>query len=389
MNAMRLKLFVAAVAVAACLFGARLTAFADDNKVKKDPGTFGALESVPPDVAKAKSLAWLKKATNNDAAKLQAFEAIWNRADRSVLDNVADTFALGNADANSVLTLVRSTNVPAPTKVPDILLDAKADPFLRANLGLAVARILSNRRAHEEALVVLMGIEPQQTIEPATYLFHRAVSEHALLKKDDAGKTIVRLIQDAVDSPERYKTVAALMLLDMQTWKKDLGNVARLMDNSGRRLELARTDEPTKKIQKEIIARLDELIKELENKAKPKPGSGDPKGGGGQPGDPQGGACPDGGQPGQGGAPGTNPSNQPPKAPAPDFFIGGQKGSGKVDFAQIKKDLDNWAKLPPAEQAKAKAQIDELINSLPAVHREAFERYFEEINNRAIGLPKN
>jgi hypothetical protein len=222
-----------------------------------------------------------------------------------------------------------------------------------------------------------MGIEPYQTIEPATYLFHRAVSEHALLKKDDAGKTIVRLIQDAVDSPERYKTVAALMLLDMQTWKKDLGNVARLMDNSGRRLELARTDEPTKKIQKEIIARLDELIKELENKAKPKPGGGDPKPGGGQPGD------------GQGGAPGTNPSNTPPKAPAPDFFIGGQKGSGKVDFGQIKKDLDNWAKLPPAEQAKARAQIDELINSLPQVHREAFQRYFEEINDRAIGLPKN
>ena len=74
MNAMRLKLFVAAVAVAACLFGARLTAIADDNKVKKDPGTFGALESVPADVAKARSLAWLKKATNSDAAKLQAFE---------------------------------------------------------------------------------------------------------------------------------------------------------------------------------------------------------------------------------------------------------------------------------------------------------------------------
>ena len=59
------------------------------------------------------------------------------------------------------------------------------------------------------------------------------------------------------------------MLLDMQTWKdKDLGAVARKMDNVERRLELARGGPQTQKLQKEVVARLDELIKELENKAK-------------------------------------------------------------------------------------------------------------------------
>src|SRR5204862_5348780 len=122
---------------------------------------------------------------------------------------------------------------------------------------------------------------------------------------DEAGKTIVRLIQDAVDSPDRYKTVGALILLDMQAWKKDLGNVARLMDNSERRLDVGRGGPETQKIQKEVIARLDELIKELENKAK-KPGGGGGGGGGG--GDPNGGSCPDGGAPGSGSGAGDKPT---------------------------------------------------------------------------------
>jgi hypothetical protein len=383
---MRIKFLVVGAAAAVCFVGAGLCAANGDNKAKKDSATFGTIESVPAEVAKAKSLAWLKKATNSDAAKLQAFEALWNRDDRSVLENVADTFALGNADASEMLALVRNNSVPAPTEVPEILLNAKSDAFFRANLALAVARILSNRRAYEEALQILQGIEAQETVEPATYLFHRAVAEFALLKKDDAGKTIVRLITEAVDAPERYKTVAAMMLLEMQTWKKDLGNVARLMDNSGRRLELARIDEPTKKIQKEIISRLDELIKELENKAKPKPpGDGPP--GDGPPG--PGPACPDAGPPGPGKDKGDQSNTKPPTNPAQRFIIGKQSGPGQVDLGQIKAALDKWIKLPPLEQARAKQQIDDLISTLPAVHREAFERYFEEINNRAIGLPKN
>jgi hypothetical protein len=101
------------------------------------------------------------------------------------------------------------------------------------------------------------------------------VCEHALVLKKEATGTINRLLEDALDAPERYKTVATLMLLDMQTWKdkKDLGAIVRKMKNSERRLELARGGPQTQKIQKEIVDRLDEIIKELENKKK--------KGGGG------------------------------------------------------------------------------------------------------------
>jgi len=63
--------------------------------------------------------------------------------------------------------------------------------------------------------------------------------------------------------------VAGLMLFDMMGWKdKDLGWIARKMDNIERRLEMARGGPQTQKMQKEVVARLDELIKELENKNK-------------------------------------------------------------------------------------------------------------------------
>ncbi len=73
------------------------------------------------------------------------------------------------------------------------------------------------------------------------------------------------------DAPDRYKMVATLMFFDMQGWRKDekdLSNIAKLMDNSGRRLEIARAGKQTQEIQKKIVFRLDEVIKELENQAK-------------------------------------------------------------------------------------------------------------------------
>ena len=192
-----------------------------------------------------------------------------------MLDRLADTFALGNADAAKILTEARHPLSPAPVKVPEILKNDKQPVFFRANLALAYARILANRRIHEEALDMLKLYQPEQVAEPSTYLFHRGVCEHGLLHKGDADKTITRLLGDVLDAPERYKTVALLMLLDMQGWKdKDLGAIAHKMENIERRLELARGGPQTQKMQKEVVARLDELIKELENKAKKKPGDG-------------------------------------------------------------------------------------------------------------------
>jgi hypothetical protein len=231
--------------------------------------SFGALEAANAEAAQAQAAAWLKHVGKADPATMEKARAVWSQADRPVLDRVAATLALGDARAARLLAEAADLKAPAPTAVPAALKDTKAPAFYRSNLALAYARLLSNRRVHEEALEALKLARPEDVVDPAAYLFHRAVCEHALLHKAEAGRTIGRLLEEAAQAPERYKTVGALMLLDMQAWKaKDLGDVARKMGNVERRLELARGGPQTQKLQKDIVLRLDEIIKELENKAK-------------------------------------------------------------------------------------------------------------------------
>ena len=230
--------------------------------------SFGTLRAPSAEEARGQALAWLKGIGKLDATALKAFDAIWS-SERPVIDRVAQTLALGDAEAAKLLALARDPSKPAPTAVPAALKDSKAPAFYKANLALAFAKALSQRRVYEEALEALKAVKPEQVVDPATYLFHRAVAEHALLQKDQASRTILRLLDDAVDVPDRYKMVAVLMALDMQSWRdKDLAAIARKMDNIERRLELARGGPHTQKIQKEVVARLDELIKQMENQAK-------------------------------------------------------------------------------------------------------------------------
>jgi hypothetical protein len=240
----------------------------DAKKGPKEIASFGTLRALAPDVARSQAEAWLQGAGKTDAAMQKAFADLW-AGDRTVLDKVTETICLGNADAKKLLDEVRDPQCAAPTEVPSLVKDKKLPAFLRANLALAYAKALSNRRIYEEALEALDAVKPEQVADPATFLFHKAVAEHSLMKRNEAIHTIVRLMDDVADAPERYKMVAALMVVDMANWQdKDLGAVARKMDNVERRLDLSRGGPKTQKIQKEIVARLDELIKERENQSK-------------------------------------------------------------------------------------------------------------------------
>jgi len=254
----------------AVLLTAGGTALAQDSK--KSLG-FGTLDAANADTVQGQVQAWLKAAGKTDAATTAQLEAIWKQADRPIMDRLADSFALGNADAAKLLAEARDPQTPAPQAVPDLLKNDKQTAFFRANLGLAYARSLNTRRVHEEALAVLKQIKAEDVVDPAAYLFNRAVAEFSMLMKDDANRTIRRLLDETgTFAPERYKAVALLMQLDMVAWKtKDLDDIARKMKDVERRLDLARGGPVTQEKQKEIIARLDEIIKKLENQAK-KPG---------------------------------------------------------------------------------------------------------------------
>jgi len=234
---------------------------------------FGTLDALSADTVKTQAQAWLKAAGKTDADTTARFEAIWKQADRSIVDCLADSFALGNADAAKLLAEARDPLAPAPQAVPALFKNAELPVFFRANLGLAYARVLNSRRVHEEALAVLDLFKAEQVVDPATFLFNRAVSEYSMLQKDDANRTIRRMFDETGSfAPERFKAVALLMQLDMVAWKsKDLDDIARKMKDVERRLDLARGGKVTQTKQKDILARLDEIIKKLENQAN-KPG---------------------------------------------------------------------------------------------------------------------
>ena len=183
-------------------------------------------------------------------------------------NSIASRYFGSRPRVSSSIALARSFSgrVPQTSATFWTALGSTWPAFYRANLGLAYAKALSNRRIYEEVVDVLDCVKPEQVVDPASFLFHRAVAEHALMKSREANTSIMRLLDDVSDAPERYKMVAALMVFDMMAWKdKDLGSIARKMDNIERRLDLSRGGPKTQKLQKEVIARLDELIKEKEN----------------------------------------------------------------------------------------------------------------------------
>jgi len=159
--------------------------------------------------------------------------------------------------------------------------------------------------------------------------------------------------------------LAALMHFDMMTWQeKDLGWIARKMESIQRRLDLKRGGKQTQKMQKEVLVRLDEMIKEMENKQKSSSSSS-----GGNDGN-----CPNGGQPGPD-APGTDKSSSPQR----DTQGGTASGSGQVDLKKVKELAEVWGKLPEKERAKA---MRDLTLNMPARDRAVIEAYLKELQKR-------
>jgi len=258
-----------AAALALLLALSSTVALAETGKkpAKKEDSSFGALKAVDAAEARKQAEAWLKSVKADDAS-LAKFKTIWD-TDRPLIDKVSATLVLGDADAAKLLSEAKDADGAAPIEVPAAIKDKKRSEFFRNNLALAYAKALTTRKVYEEALETFAAVKADDVVDPAAYYFHKAVCEYELMLKDKAEGSIDRLLVDVTDSPERYRMVAALMHFDMLTWQeKDLGWIARKMDNIQRRLELKRGGKQTQKQQKEVLVRLDEMIKEIENKQK-------------------------------------------------------------------------------------------------------------------------
>jgi hypothetical protein len=353
------------ILAAALMAAPTAAALADtEKKPAREESSFGALKGIDAAEARKQADAWLASVKKTDAGTKAKVQALW-ASDRPLLDKVSGTLALGDADAARLLAEARDDSAPAPVVVPKLLKDAKKSAFYRTNLALAYGKALTLRKVYEEALAALALAKPEDVVDPAAYLFHKAVCEHALMLKEKADVSIDRLLVDVADAPERYRMVAALMQFDMLTWQdKDLGWIARKMENIQRRLDLKRGGKKTQKEQKEVLVRLDEMIKEIENRSKPNGGSGE-----------NGGNCP-GGAPGGSPAPGTDKSSSPQQ----DTAGGTANGTGQVDKKKVDELAESWGKLPEKERAKA---IRELTRSMPPRDRAVIEAYFRELQKKS------
>jgi hypothetical protein len=316
---------------------------------------FAALRAVPADAAREKAEAWLKAAGKFDQAR---FDAVWADAGRPAADRTVESLLAGLPEAASAFDQARKADGPAPAAAPAFVADAKLDPFVRSNLAAAYAKALGGRKVYEECLEAAKGVQPEQLVDPAGFLFFKAVAEHALMLREAASTSLVRLLDDVTDAPDRYRVVATLMFFDLQNWakdEKDLSNITKLMDNSGRRLDLHRGGPKTQDVQKKIVFRLDEKIKELENQCK-----------GGQC---NGGSCPNGGKPGAG-------SNNP-SGPMPDSQIATNGGKGTVDEKKLRHYEQVWGQLPAAERQKV---VQEITRDLPPKYQQMVTDYFRTLN---------
>src|SRR5262245_64576725 len=90
---------------------------------KKEDSAFGALKTADAAEARTQAETWLKSVKSDDAT-LKKFKEIWD-GDRPVIDKVASTLALGDADAAKLLAEARAADEAAPAEVPAVLKDKK------------------------------------------------------------------------------------------------------------------------------------------------------------------------------------------------------------------------------------------------------------------------
>lgn len=316
-----------------------------------------------PDEVRARVLAWLDDQHVTDDQKKQV-SAIWTGLDDAVgadrlLDLVIQSIAMVDTD---VTTLVRECNAPPVGLVApraDILSQSTRSPFFIANVGLFYGRYLVERRLFDEAWDILKTVDARQVVDPASLFFFQAVAAQGMLQLKPALEAVDRLLTSTERVPVRYSAAAALMQADLKAFQeKSLGEIARLMADSERRLELGRAGEKVQGIQERIISNLDEIIKKAEQQS----GGGGGGGGGGNDGS----------------------RNQDPGNAADDSRIKGSEAPGETD----KKRFDNkgsWGNLPEKELTKAK---NDLNKNFPSNYEQAIEKYTKKLASRAAKKSK-
>ncbi|UUO08971.1 hypothetical protein M4951_11775 [Blastopirellula sp. J2-11] len=303
-----------------------------------------------------KLIDWL---TESDApeAQMTAVSQLWPEEAPSDTPaelgiRLLETAAIIDADARelAVTTLGASVQAELP-QFPWLADESKPFPkWMRDNLRFQYGRWLAEQRMLDEAYLQLKEAPVAEVADPAALLFHRAVCEHYLLKKEDCVATLGTLLSNQEQIAPRYLTVAKLMLADIQPLETDsLDEIARLMRDVERRLDLGRAGKKVRTQEEDVVAKLDKMIEDLEKQMQQQQ------------------------QQSQGGQQGGN--NTQPSSPLNDTMPAGGSGPGNVDPKKMNPG-DNWGNLPPKERQEA---LQHISNEFPSHYRRVIEEYFRKL----------
>ncbi|WP_425614405.1 hypothetical protein NA78x_004272 [Anatilimnocola sp. NA78] len=264
-----------------------------------------------------------------------------------MLDRVAASLAVIDAEAAAVYEATQQPADALKIPAPAILSDEAVPLFVRGNLRLVIARWLAQHNLVDEALVQLRGLTPADVADPASLLFYQALGQHRLLEKENCLKNVALLLENEATIPRRYATIARLMEADIKPLKVDsLDEVARLMDDIRRRLDLGRAGKKVREEEEQVIAKLEKMIEEMEKQQQQQQQSA-----------------------------GSGSGSPTPSSPMQDSQAAELKGPGNVDSKSIGK-KEGWGNLPPKERQEVLQQIG---RDLPAHFRETIEEYFKRL----------
>lgn len=234
-----------------------------------------------------------------------------------------------------------------------------ADHYVAANSEYFHARALAALGRYEEVGTTLATIDQRadELAQHTSYAPHlwlmKAVCEARNLDFERATQTLASLAERFADAPEAVRIGAAQLLLEVERRERGtLGEIATVMDYVADRLHVRDGDQRVRERQDDVIAMLDKLIEEHEQKEQQCGGGG--KGGGGGKSQPR--------AQGQG--------RERSEAP------GGEGRIGDLHRAPEAAPGQAWGKLPPAERERILQSIRERF---PSRYRRLVEQYYRNL----------
>ena len=148
-------------------------------------------------------------------------------------------------------------------------LSENEDPYLASESAYYLGRTLMNRQRSEEAIPLFIKIQDDHfdhSLRVGESIFYQGLCESNSLRRDAASISLNDFVDLYPDAPDRLLSEATDIINRIENvLDGSIDDVADHMDFATNKLELVDSGERTQGVQDDIVAMLDELIKQAED----------------------------------------------------------------------------------------------------------------------------